>query len=75
MRVTEVQVIPLRGATPEGGWDTELAADDNVHCLLELVTDAGLSGLGSVFTSGGLVEDPDGIARHGGGGGRLRIAR
>ena len=56
MRVTEVQVIPLRGATPEGGWDAELSADDNVHCLLELVTDAGLSGLGSVFTSGGLVE-------------------
>ena len=74
MRVTEVQVIPLRGATPEGGWDAELSADDNVHCLLELVTDEGLSGLGSVFTSGGLVEDPDGIARHGGGR-RLRIAR
>ena len=45
-------MIPLRGATPEGGWDTELAADDNVHCLVELVTDEGLSGLGSVFTSG-----------------------
>ena len=56
MRVTEVQVIPLSGATPEGGWDTELAADDNVHCLIELVTDEGLSGLGSVFTSGSLVE-------------------
>ena len=27
-----------------------------VHCLLELITDQGLSGLGSVFTSAGLVE-------------------
>ena len=68
MRVTEVQVIPLRGATPKGGWEVELGAGDNavpawrhsssgnVHCLVELITDEGLSGLGSVFTSAGLVQ-------------------
>lgn len=56
MRIKEVSVIPFQGATPPGGWTAELNSESNVHCLIELITDEGLSGLGSVFTSGALVE-------------------
>ena len=56
MRVAEVRIIPLLGDTPPGGWSAELGSADNVHCLVELITDQGVSGLGSVFTSAGLVE-------------------
>ena len=42
-------------ATPEGGWDEELRPDDCVHTLVAVITDSGPVGLGSVFTSEGLV--------------------
>jgi len=56
MRIRTIRALGLRGATPEGGWSEELAADDCVHTLIEVVTDEGLTGLGSVFTSQALVE-------------------
>ena len=55
MKIAEVRALPLIGATPEGGWSNELSEDDNVHTLIEVVTEAGVAGLGSVFTSGALV--------------------
>ncbi len=56
MKIRAIRALGLRGATPEGGWSEELAADDCVHTLIEVVTDEGLTGLGSVFTSLALVE-------------------
>ena len=55
MRIREIRAAGLRGATPEGGWDEELRPDDCVHTLIAVVTDEGLTGLGSVFTSEQLV--------------------
>ena len=55
MRITEIRASGLRGATPEGGWSNELEADDSVHTLVAVHTDAGLVGLGSCFTSAALV--------------------
>jgi len=55
MRIREIRAAGLRGATPEGGWDEELRPDDCVHTLVAVVTDEGLTGLGSVFTSDHLV--------------------
>ncbi|MEQ7123164.1 mandelate racemase/muconate lactonizing enzyme family protein [Actinopolymorpha sp. B11F2] len=55
MKITEVRVAGLRGATPEGGWSHELRPDDVVHTLLAVHTDEGLVGVGSVFTSESLV--------------------
>ncbi|WP_180902739.1 mandelate racemase/muconate lactonizing enzyme family protein [Martelella soudanensis] len=55
-RITAVRVAPLRGESPQGGWSSEIAAEDSVHALVAVHTDAGISGYGSVFTNGRLVE-------------------
>ena len=55
MKIRDVQAIGLVGGTPDGGWSNELAADVCVHTLVAVTTDEGLTGWGSVFTSGNLV--------------------
>ncbi|MDP1560135.1 MAG: mandelate racemase/muconate lactonizing enzyme family protein [Pirellulaceae bacterium] len=55
MKITEIRSAGLRGATPEGGWSNELRPEDCVHTLIAVHTDAGLVGLGSVFTNDALV--------------------
>ena len=55
MKIREIRAVGLRGGTPEGGWSNELEAEDCVHTLIAVLTDAGLYGLGSVFTSEELV--------------------
>ena len=57
MRIKDIRLLPLRGATPDGGWDERfLDEDNNLHTLLEVITDEGITGLGSVFTSAKLIE-------------------
>lgn len=57
MKISEIRLLPLRGATPDGGWDERiLDEDNNLHTLVEVVTDEGVSGVGSVFTSAKLIE-------------------
>lgn len=51
MKIKNVRLIPLRGSTPEGGWSHEVEAENNLHTLVEVLTDEGVTGLGSVFTS------------------------
>lgn len=55
MRVRDIRVAGLKGATPKGGWSDELQPDDVVHTLVAVHTDEGTVGLGSVFTSESLV--------------------
>src|ERR1043165_8327791 len=55
MKIRSIRCAGLRGATPEGGWSNELKPDDCVHTLVTVQTDAGLTGVGSVFTSDHLV--------------------
>src|SRR5262245_3212564 len=55
MRIREIRAAGLRGVTPEGGWDAELRPEDCVHTLIAVHTDAGVTGLGSVFTNDDLV--------------------
>ena len=55
MRILEIQATGLSGATPEGGWSDELESDDCIHTLITVLTDEGLIGLGSAFTSDDLV--------------------
>jgi D-galactarolactone cycloisomerase len=55
MRITSVTAAGLKGATPKGGWTHELSPDDNVHTLIAIETDEGVTGIGSVFTSADLV--------------------
>ena len=41
MRIERIEVIGLRGATPQGGWTDELRPDDIVHTLVVVHTDEG----------------------------------
>ncbi len=57
MKIKEINLLPLRGATPDGGWDEKfLDSENNLHTLVEVVTDEGVTGLGSVFTSEKLIQ-------------------
>lgn len=55
MKIREIRAFGLRGKTPEGGWSNELQPDDCVHTLVAVLTDEGVTGWGSVFTSAELV--------------------
>ena len=55
MKIREVRAVGLRGFTPEGGWSNDLRPDDCVHTVIAVLTDEGLTGLGSVFTNDALV--------------------
>jgi L-alanine-DL-glutamate epimerase-like enolase superfamily enzyme len=59
-RITGVRALPLLGSTPDGGWggedDAGFAEEEVLHTLIEITTDVGIGGLGSVFTSLTLVE-------------------
>ncbi|WP_439630580.1 mandelate racemase/muconate lactonizing enzyme family protein [Gemmata sp.] len=55
MKIADVRVTGLTGGTVEGGWAEELTPGDNVHTVVEVVTDEGLAGVGGVFTSSHLV--------------------
>lgn len=55
MKIESIRLLPLRGETPDGGWVNTVGDGDNLHTLVELVTDEGVTGLGSVFTSLKLV--------------------
>jgi D-galactarolactone cycloisomerase len=54
--IRSVTAMPLMGESPKGGWSNEIKPEDSVHTLIAVHTDAGITGYGSVFTNGGLVE-------------------
>jgi D-galactarolactone cycloisomerase len=55
LKIREIRPYGLRGSTPEGGWSNEIKPQDCVHTLIAVLTDGGLIGWGSVFTSDALV--------------------
>jgi len=55
VKITEVKIAGLRGATHKGGWTAELEPDSAVHTLVAVKTETGVVGVGSVFTSDLLV--------------------
>ena len=57
MKIQDIRLLPLRGETPDGGWDEKfLNAENNLHTLVEVITDEGVTGIGSVFTSAKLID-------------------
>ncbi|MEE3234943.1 MAG: mandelate racemase/muconate lactonizing enzyme family protein [Candidatus Latescibacterota bacterium] len=56
MKIKDIRILPLVGATPDGGWDQGYEEQENLHTLVEVMTDEGVVGLGSVYTSAKLVE-------------------
>jgi D-galactarolactone cycloisomerase len=55
MKIADIRLTSLAGATVEGGWAEELVPEDNLHSIVEVVTDEGLIGIGSAMTSKALV--------------------
>ena len=55
MRITQVEVIPLRGGTVDGGWPQGHEPDEDINTLLIVRTGGGLEGVGSCYTSGSLI--------------------
>lgn len=55
MKIHDIKVHPLLGGTVDGGWPDGHEPEDDLHALVEVETDEGLSGIGSVFTSSQLV--------------------
>src|SRR6266446_6427593 len=56
MKITSIQITGLAGGTVEGGWADELKPEDDVHTIVEVLTDEGLIGVGGAYTSKALVE-------------------
>jgi D-galactarolactone cycloisomerase len=56
LAIRAIRALPLIGESPKGGWSVEIKPEDTVHALIAVHTDAGISGYGSVFTDGRLVE-------------------
>ncbi len=56
LRIRSIVAAPLMGDSPKGGWSAEIRPDDSVHALIAVHTEEGITGYGSVFTNGGLVE-------------------
>ena len=63
MKIQDFRLLPLIGSTPDGGWSSGWDADQNLHTLIELITDEGVTGLGGIYTSRGLVEGAMGVLR------------
>lgn len=56
MKIRDILVHRLTGGTVDGGWPEGHEPEDDLHALVEVVTDEGPSGIGSVFTNAALVE-------------------
>ena len=56
VRIVSIEAVPLLGESPKGGWSAEIRHEDSIHALVAVHTDAGLTGHGSVFTDGWLVQ-------------------
>ena len=56
MKIRDIKIHRLLGGTVDGGWPEGHEPEDDLHALLEVETDEGLTGVGSVFTDSGLTQ-------------------
>lgn len=56
IRIRSIEAAPLFGESPKGGWSAEIKPEDSIHAIVAVHTDAGITGYGSAFTDGRLVE-------------------
>jgi D-galactarolactone cycloisomerase len=55
MKIRDVRLTGLAGGTVEGGWADELKPEDDLHTIIEVLTDEDLVGVGSAFNSKALI--------------------
>jgi D-galactarolactone cycloisomerase len=56
MKIREIKALGLYGPPTNEGWYHDIPADECGHTLIVISTDEGVYGLGSVYTSVGLVK-------------------
>ncbi len=56
MKIREVHSIPLMGQTVDSGWGSRLDQEENLHTLIEVKTEDGVTGIGSIYTSQAFVD-------------------
>ena len=56
MKIRDIKVHRLVGGTVDGGWPQGHEPEEDLHALVEVLTDEGPTGVGSVFTGHRLVE-------------------
>src|SRR5436190_1683492 len=55
MKIVDIRLTGLSGGTVDGGWPEGNPPEEDLNTLLEIITDEGLTGVGSVFTSKALT--------------------
>src|SRR5438132_5190725 len=56
MKIAELRITGLSGGTVEGGWVDDLKPEEDINTIIEVLTDEGLTGIGSAMTSKALIE-------------------
>jgi D-galactarolactone cycloisomerase len=56
IKIRSIAAAPLLGESPKGGWSQEIRPEDSIHAIIAVQTDAGITGYGSSFTDGRLVQ-------------------
>jgi L-alanine-DL-glutamate epimerase-like enolase superfamily enzyme len=55
MKIIDIRLTGLSGGTVDGGWPQGNRPEEDLNTLVEVVTDEGLTGIGSAMTSKSLV--------------------
>src|SRR5258707_15790433 len=55
MKIRDVMITGLSGGTVDGGWPQGNEPEEDLNTIVEVITDEGLTGVGSVMTSKALV--------------------
>jgi L-alanine-DL-glutamate epimerase-like enolase superfamily enzyme len=55
MKIVDVQLTGLTGGTVDGGWPQGNKPEEDLNTIVEVITDEGLTGVGSAMTSKALV--------------------
>jgi D-galactarolactone cycloisomerase len=56
VKIVDVRITGLSGGTVDGGWPQGNKPEEDLNTILEVLTDEGLIGVGSVMTSKSLVQ-------------------
>jgi L-alanine-DL-glutamate epimerase-like enolase superfamily enzyme len=55
MKISDVRITGLSGGTVDGGWPGGMKPEEDLNTVIEVLTDEGLTGVGSAMTSKALI--------------------